>query len=82
MITGKINLSKVDKEKLFKGEKGIYLDVILWETPNSEYGDYMIKQGVSKEDRDAGYQSEIIGNAKIRTSGGAPSEEEKESLPF
>ena len=30
LINAKINLSKVDKKKLFTGEKGIYLDLSIW----------------------------------------------------
>ena len=63
MITGKIDVTKIDKAKLFKGEKGTYLDIVLIETPDSKYGDYMIVQGVSKEERLAGKKGEILGNA-------------------
>lgn len=65
MITGKINCAAIDEEKLFKGAKGTYLDIVLIETPNSEYGDYMIVQGVSKEEREKGIKGAILGNAKI-----------------
>ena len=67
MITGKINCSKIDKTRLFKGEKGTYLDVVLIETPNDQHGnDYMIVQGVTKEEREKGIRGAILGNAKIR----------------
>lgn len=70
-ITAKINVSKIDKSKLFKGEKGTYLDIVLIETPDSAYNDdYMVVQGVSQEDRLAGVKGAILGNAKIR--GGKP----------
>lgn len=60
MITGKINVKLIKKEKLFEGEKGTYLNFVLIETPNSKYGDYMIKQeGKQEEDMP------ILGNAKI-----------------
>jgi len=59
MITGKINVLKINKEKLFKGEKGTYLDIVIIETPNSEYGDYMIKQSGKM-----GEDMPILGNAK------------------
>lgn len=67
MITGKINCSKIDKTRLFKGEKGTYLDVVLIETPNDQHGnDYMIVQGVTKEEREKGIRGAILGNAKVR----------------
>lgn len=64
MITVKVNVSQVDKARLFKGAKGTYLDLILIETPNGEYGDFMVKQQVTKEEREAKLQMPILGNAK------------------
>ena len=60
MITLKINVLKIDKSKLYKGKKGTYLDLILIETPESEYGDYLCKQSGSRED-----DMLILGNGKI-----------------
>lgn len=82
MITAKIDVTKIDKSKLFKGEKGTYLDICLIETPNNAYGDdYMVTQGVSKEDRDKGVKGAILGNAKIRGSKPAPSALKAASSP-
>lgn len=82
MITGKIDVTKIDKAKLFKGEKGTYLDIVLIETPDNQYGDYMIVQGVSKEERKAGKKGAILGNGKNivtdRTSENFPPDD----LPF
>lgn len=64
MISIKIDVTKIDKNRLFEGKKGTYLDAIMIETPNSEYGDYMIKQSVSKEERESGIEGNILGNAK------------------
>lgn len=62
MIVLKIDVKKIDKELLFKGEKGIYLDCALSEKPN-EYGDDgYITQSVGKERRAAGERGPIIGN--------------------
>lgn len=78
MITVKVNVSQIDKARLFKGEKGTYLDLILIETPNGQYGDFMVKQQVTKEERDAKLQMPILGNAKYlgqkpaQTSGPQP----------
>ena len=65
MISLQLNVSKIDKKRLFEGTKGVYLNAILIETPNSEYGDYMIKQSVSKEEREQGIEGNILGSAKI-----------------
>lgn len=64
-ITAKIDVTKIEKARLFKGAKGTYLDVVLIETPQSQYGDYMIVQSVTKEEREQGIKGPILGNAKI-----------------
>ena len=64
MISLSINVSKIDKARLFQGKKGQYLDAVLIPTPQSDYGDYMIVESISKEERDAGNKGTIIGNAK------------------
>lgn len=65
MISLSINVSLIDKGRLFQGKKGQYLDCVLIETPNSEYGDYMVVESISKEEREAGNKGTILGNAKI-----------------
>ena len=58
-ISLNVNVDKVDKDRFFKGKNGRYLDLILWETPDSDYGDYMVKQQGKK-----GEKMPILGNAK------------------
>jgi hypothetical protein len=66
MISGRINVTKIDKAKLFEGKKGKYLDFSLIETPNSKFGkDYMVVQGQTKEERERKEKSIILGDAKI-----------------
>ena len=67
----KIDVTKIDKALLFKGQKGTYLDATL--LPNrggpDEYGNnYFIVQDVGKEKRLAGQKGPIIGNAKVMGS--------------
>lgn len=60
----------LDSNSLYTKGKGIYLNLTMWETPNSQYGDshrvnldidYEISKNMSKEDR---YKAEpILGNA-------------------
>ncbi len=64
MITVKINADLLDPKRYFKGAKGNYIDLVLIETPNGQYGDYMVKQSVTKEERLAGVKLPILGNAK------------------
>ena len=81
----KIDVKKIDRNKLFEGKKGTYLDVILIPTPENQFGnDYMAVQGVSKEDREAGLRGEILGNAKINQNKQlqAPAVQETANLTF
>ena len=64
MITIKIDVSKIDKSRLYKGNKGTYLSAVLIPTPNGQYGDYMIVEEVTKEEREAGKKGTILGNGK------------------
>jgi len=65
MITLKVDVSKVDKTLLFKGAKGTYLDLVLFETEDDKYGnDFRVVQGVTKEARLAGVKGAILGNGK------------------
>jgi hypothetical protein len=69
MISAKINVSKILKEHLFKGEKGTYLDITLIENKEGtdQYGnDYFVVQDLGKEAREKGEKGPILGNAKVR----------------
>ncbi len=64
-IKAKIDVTKIAKDRLFKGAKGTYLDIVIW--PNKEgkdaYGNtHVIKQSLSREAREAGEKEQIIGN--------------------
>lgn len=64
----KIDVTKIDKELLFEGKKGKYLDATVFINPDeaNEYGDHgMIRQDVSKEAREAGEKGAILGNARV-----------------
>lgn len=65
-LVGKIDVKKIDKDRLYKGEKGTYLDIVLIPTPDNKFGDtHMIVQSVSEEERKAGKRGAILGNAKL-----------------
>lgn len=85
VITGKIDVTKIDKEKLFKGEKGTYLDIAIFVNDETDqYGNNgMIVQSVSKEEREAGVKGAILGN--IKKTGKNPQanpESTEDDLPF
>ena len=92
MKTGKIDLTKIDKSRLFKSEKtgSIYLDIVMIETPKSEFNDYVILQSISKEEREKGEKGNILGNAdNVTKKEDAPETDTKKSekvedddLPF
>ena len=67
VISLKIDIDKIDKSKLFKGQKGTYLDAVVFlNDEKDQYGNNgMITQSVSKEEREKGGKGVILGNAKI-----------------
>jgi hypothetical protein len=68
MKTLKINCNRIDKNHLYQGKSGKYLDVIIWENKDGpdQYGNtHMVVQSISKEARDRGERGPIIGNAKF-----------------
>lgn len=66
MIKLSIDLKKIDQSKCKSHPNGAkYCDIVLIDSPQNQYGnDYMVVQGVSKEDRDAGVKGAILGNGK------------------
>jgi len=64
----KINTSQIDMNRLFKGQKGNYLDCTIFVdlAELDQYGNSgMITQDVSKEEKDAGVKGNILGNGKV-----------------
>jgi hypothetical protein len=72
-ISINVNVDKIDKERFFKGKKGRYMDLILFETPESEFGDYMVKQRAAK-----GEKMPILGNGKYFKPKNGPSKPKKD----
>jgi len=67
MIIASIDLRKIDQSKCKTHTNGAkYCDIVLIESKQNQYGnDYMVVQGLPKEDRLAGKKGAILGNAKI-----------------
>lgn len=70
LITLSIEVSKVEKGR-FRTVAGTggkpdrtYLDLALFETPDSPYGDYIVKHSATKDERERKVQLPIIGNGK------------------
>lgn len=67
IIQLKIDVSKIDKKRLYQGKKGQYLTATVFlNDQTDEYGnDGMVVEAITKEERDAGHKGTILGNAKI-----------------
>lgn len=64
----KIDVTKIDKARLFQGKKGTYLDAqafIDLENTDQYGSNGRITQAVSKDERAAGEKGRILGDAKI-----------------
>lgn len=64
----KVDVSKINKDLLFTGSKGVYLDATVFVDINEpdQYGNNgMIVQDVSQEARQAGNKGPILGNVKV-----------------
>lgn len=61
----------IEDAHLYEGEKGVYLNVNMWVSKNSQYGDsHYLTQNLPKEVRDAMPEEEkkslpILGNVKV-----------------
>jgi len=67
-ISIKLDVTKIDKARLFNGAKGTYLDLTTFVDLGAEdqYGNHgFISQSVSKEEREAGVKTAILGNCKV-----------------
>lgn len=68
----KLDVQKIVKDWLFKGQKGTYLDLVIYQNDDLDpYGNsHVVKQSPSKELRDQGTKPVIVGNGKWMNSGG------------
>jgi len=67
-ISIKIDVTKIDKARLVKGEKGTYLDLTTFidTEKQDQYGNHgFISQSVTKEERAQNVQTAILGNSKV-----------------
>lgn len=67
-ISVRIDVTKIEKSRLYKGEKGTYLDLTTFiDTENRDQYDNhgFISQSVTKEEREQNIQTPILGNCKV-----------------
>lgn len=82
VINAKIDVSKIDKSRLYKGAKGTYLSVTIFlKDEEDQYGNHgMIVEATTKAERDAGMKGAIIGNVQL--TGAKPTAQEPDGLAF
>jgi len=95
-ISVRIDVTKIDKSRLYKGAKGTYLDLTTFVDTDQQdqyENNGFISQSLTKEEREAKAQTPILGNVKVfYTDGVAPQakaqvadmsiEEMDEDIPF
>jgi hypothetical protein len=67
-LSVRIDVTKIDKERLYKGQKGTYLDLTTFVDTASQdqyENNGFISQSVDKEEREKGVQTPILGNVKV-----------------
>lgn len=67
-VSLKVDVTKIDKARLFKGAKGTYLDATVFIDLDEldQYGNNgMITQDVTKEEREQKVLGNILGNCKV-----------------
>ena len=67
-ISVRIDVTKIDKSRLYKGAKGTYLDLTTFvdtEKQDQYENNGFISQSLTKEEREAKYQTPILGNVKV-----------------
>lgn len=87
IINVRLDVKKIEKERLVVGEKGVYLNgaIILFEQPDQFGNDGMIVQDITKQERESGKKSIILGSVKYPTKKEKTPEEiekAKNDLPF
>lgn len=67
-ISIKIDVTKIDKARLFQGQKGTYLDLTTFvdlDQKDQYDNNGFISQSVTKEEREQNVQTEILGNCRV-----------------
>ena len=67
-VSFKLDVTKIDKARLFKGAKGTYLDITSFidlDQLDQYSNSGMVTQDVTKEEKDQGVKGPILGNCKV-----------------
>jgi len=75
----KIDVSKIDKSKLFKGQKGTYLDATVFiDVDNKDQYD---NNGMITQDAGKDVKGPILGNAQVFWNDGAQNNHQQQKAP-
>jgi len=87
-VSIKLDVTKIDKARLFQGQKGTYLDATVFIDIDEldQFGNSgMITQDVSKEEKQSGVKGNILGNVKVfwkdQQQYGAPQQQPQQPQP-
>ena len=75
-LSVRIDVTKIDKARLYAGAKGTYLDLTTFVDTDQQdqyENNGFISQSVDKEEREKGVQTPILGNVKVFFTDGAQS---------
>jgi len=90
-VNFKIDVTKIDKSRLFEGKKGTYLDLSTFINidEKDQYGNNgFISQSVTKEEREDGVETPILGNCRVFYTAGStgyadnPGVQDDDDVPF
>jgi len=67
LVSLSIDVTKIDKSKLYKGEKGTYLNLDVWidEEADEDWKKVSANQSQTKEEREAKQKKNYVGNGKL-----------------
>jgi len=83
-ISVRIDVTKIDKERFYKGEKGTYMDLTTFidlDNKDQYENNGFISQSVSKEEQAQGVQTPILGNVRVFYQDGAKQTPKQETFP-
>ena len=75
-LSVRIDVTKIEKARLYAGAKGTYLDLTTFVDTDQQdqyENNGFISQSVDKEEREQGVQTPILGNVKVFFTDGAQS---------
>jgi len=95
LISASVDVTKIDKSKLFAGKKGTYLNLDIWvnDEPDQYGKDVDIQQSLTKEEREANAPKVYLGKGEKKfgwegdsvTSQAPPkssADDESDEIPF